>query len=137
MRKLRKSRGTRSERGSGGKREACAVRATSSSSVPSGGLRFATVVTMLLLAPGLGAGCSTGGGEPDPTEDPSYVACTEPRPVMCTRDYRPVCARRDVDIRCEAGDCDIERWETAPNACTACSDPSRLGYRPGACEASP
>ena len=48
--------------------------------------------------------------------------CTEPRPQMCTREYRPVCGeRKGMDGR------------TYGNGCTACADPEVIAYRPGAC----
>jgi len=51
------------------------------------------------------------------------VACPEPRPQICTQDYRPVCAKlRDGSFK------------TYSNGCTACTDPGVLGHREGACE---
>lgn len=51
------------------------------------------------------------------------VPCTEPRPELCTQDYRPVCA-----VLKEGG------FKTYSNGCNACSDPSVTEYRDGACE---
>ena len=48
--------------------------------------------------------------------------CSEPRPEMCTQDYRPVCAERADG-----------RTVTRSNGCAACADPDVVGYRPGAC----
>ena len=51
------------------------------------------------------------------------IACTEPRPQVCTQDYRPVCAvLKDGSV------------QTFSNGCNACSDPAVTGYREGACE---
>jgi len=51
------------------------------------------------------------------------VACTEPRPQVCSQDYRPVCAvLQDGSLK------------TYSNGCSACSDPGVTGYRKGACE---
>lgn len=48
--------------------------------------------------------------------------CADPRPQMCTRDYRPACGlRRDGSRR------------TYGNACTACSDPEVVVQSAGAC----
>ena len=55
--------------------------------------------------------------------DKEVVACTEPRPEVCTQDYRPVCAvMQDGSVK------------TFSNGCSACSDPAVNGYREGACE---
>jgi len=64
----------------------------------------------------------------------NYVECTDPRPEVCTREYRPVCARKDNGIRCVTTPCPSTDLVTASNACTACSDKDVLGYTPdGAC----
>ncbi|CAN5149386.1 hypothetical protein BH10PSE6_BH10PSE6_12960 [soil metagenome] len=48
--------------------------------------------------------------------------CADPRPQMCTRDYRPSCGiRRDGSRR------------TYGNACTACADPDVVSQGPGPC----
>ncbi|MBV8393764.1 MAG: hypothetical protein JOY81_11335 [Alphaproteobacteria bacterium] len=49
-------------------------------------------------------------------------ACAEPRPQMCTRDYRPACG-----IRRDGG------RKTYGNACTACADPEVVTQAAGAC----
>ena len=49
--------------------------------------------------------------------------CPEPRPQMCTREYRPVCAKLDDGS-----------MKTYSNGCTACTDTKVVGYYPGACE---
>lgn len=67
----------------------------------------------------------------------SYIACQDPRPEVCTREYRPVCAQRDTGVRCVTTPCDSSEWVSRSNACTACSDPKVLGYRPGACPEEP
>jgi len=49
-------------------------------------------------------------------------ACADPRPQMCTREYRPACGlRRDGSRR------------TYGNACTACSDSDVVSQAAGAC----
>ena len=52
-----------------------------------------------------------------------FTTCPEPRPEMCTQDYRPVCAKLDDDS-----------MKTYSNGCMACSDPKVIGYHQGACE---
>ena len=49
-------------------------------------------------------------------------ACADPRPQMCTRDYRPACGLRRDGTK-----------QTYGNACSACSDPDVLSQAAGAC----
>lgn len=84
------------------------------------------------------ASCSSKPTAEPPSEPASdYTACQEPRPEMCTREYRPVCAQRDTGIRCVTTPCDSTEWVTLPSACTACSDADVLGHRPGECAERP
>jgi tetratricopeptide (TPR) repeat protein len=48
--------------------------------------------------------------------------CADPRPKMCTREYRPACGQRRDGTR-----------QTYGNACTACSDPEVVTQAAGAC----
>ncbi|MFZ5780377.1 MAG: hypothetical protein ACOY4R_09295 [Pseudomonadota bacterium] len=48
--------------------------------------------------------------------------CADPRPKMCTREYRPACGERRDGTR-----------QTYGNACTACSDPEVVTQAAGAC----
>lgn len=48
--------------------------------------------------------------------------CADPRPQMCTRDYRPACGQRRDGSR-----------QTFSNACSACSDPLVVTQAAGAC----
>jgi hypothetical protein len=48
--------------------------------------------------------------------------CADPRPQMCTRDYRPACGVRGDGSR-----------KTYGNACSACADPEVLSQGAGAC----
>ncbi len=50
------------------------------------------------------------------------TVCTEPRPQICTMDYRPVCAQLSDGT-----------FKTYSNGCTACTDPAVTGHREGAC----
>ena len=49
-------------------------------------------------------------------------ACADPRPEMCTREYRATCGVRRNGTRQNYG-----------NACTACSDPDVVSQGPGPC----
>ena len=64
-----------------------------------------------------------GQGHLTTAEDKVAVVCKEPRPQICTQDYRPVCALLQDDSS-----------KTYSNGCNACSDPEVTGYREGACE---
>jgi hypothetical protein len=48
--------------------------------------------------------------------------CADPRPEMCTREYRPTCGVLRDGTRRNYG-----------NACTACSDPDVVSQGPGPC----
>lgn len=93
-----------------------------------------------LLPPLLFVALGACAGTPPPATPDSALpadwrACTEPRPQVCTREYRPVCASRDTGKRCVTTPCDgTTEWITRPNACDACTDPAVTGLRPGACE---
>ena len=64
------------------------------------------------------------------------VVCSEPRPQICTHDYKPVCASRDTGIRCVTTPCPTTENITYSNGCAACSDKRVISYQPGSCEAS-
>ena len=77
------------------------------------------VLFKLLLLSSLGA-CSVNSN----TTDPGMTLCTEPRPQICTQDYRPVCAKlKNGNLK------------TYANGCTACSDANVISYINNACEA--
>jgi len=63
-------------------------------------------------------------GEDDADDERTY--CPDERPEVCTADYTPVCAHQ---ADCEGDDC----WNTAGNACTACTDPNVDYHTPGEC----
>ena len=67
----------------------------------------------------------SGGSDQEETHssDDTSVTCSEPRPQMCTMDYRPVCAQLENG-----------QFKTYSNGCTACSDSNVSSYRNGACE---
>ncbi len=53
----------------------------------------------------------------------TQTICTDPRPQVCTMDYRPVCGERTDGSR-----------KTYSNGCTACSDQQVIGYVEGECK---
>lgn len=56
-------------------------------------------------------------------KDKAKTICTDPRPEICTMDYRPVCAERKDDSH-----------KTYSNGCNACSDHEVIGYIEGSCK---
>lgn len=64
------------------------------------------------------------------------TTCTEPRPEMCTKDYRPVCATVDTGIRCITTPCPSTEQRTYGNACSACGDEKVISHVPGECAAA-
>lgn len=68
--------------------------------------------------------CASG----EPPRVANGLACVEPRPQICTMDYRPVCA-----TRCEGTPCASTETATYPNACGACADARVMTWLPGAC----
>ncbi len=95
----------------------------------SSGLPLRWVPAIVLL--GVIPACSVNSVPADPA--PEAVACTEPRPEACTREYCPVCAERDNGVRCVTTPCDSTEQKTYSNGCTACSDPLVYSYEPDAC----
>jgi alkaline phosphatase D len=57
------------------------------------------------------------------SDEQALVSCPEPRPEVCTQEYRPVCAVRQDG-----------KYRTYSNGCTACTEPEVIGYREGECE---
>ena len=87
---------------------------------------------MILVACGLLGGCASSARPPNDFADID-ARCEEPRPEMCTREYRPVCALRDTGIRCVTMPCPSTEWKTYGNACSACADADVIGHVAGAC----
>lgn len=61
------------------------------------------------------------------------IQCKDPRPQMCTKEYRPVCATRDTGVRCVTTPCPSTELVTKGNACTACADEKVFSYVQDAC----
>ncbi len=69
------------------------------------------------------------------TKDASAVIqCEEPRPQICTREYRPVCATRFTGTQCVTTPCPATEEKTYATGCTACADAKVIEYSEGACE---
>ena len=65
---------------------------------------------------------AVGGYYPSACAAPEMKACEDPRPEVCTLDYRPVCG--------QPGDSETQ---TYGNACMACGDASVIGFFDGEC----
>ena len=84
-------------------------------------LKFAHGAVLAIVLLSLGA-CA--GSKPNPSSTGNQQAlCSEPRPQVCTADYRPVCAEQQNG-----------ELKTYSNACSACGDASVASHREGACE---
>ena len=68
------------------------------------------------------SGCSASEADTGTLQPKDRVLCKEPRPAICTMDYRPVC-----------GLSKDETEKTYSNGCSACSNPEVIAYIPGAC----
>jgi hypothetical protein len=60
--------------------------------------------------------------------------CSNPRPEICTREYKPVCAVVDTKVRCVKAPCPSTIKKTYSNSCTACSDNNVYEYSLGVCK---
>ena len=58
----------------------------------------------------------------EPEGENKQTVCADPRPQVCTMDYRPVCAQLEDSS-----------FKTYSNGCTACSDQLVTFYEEGAC----
>ena len=67
------------------------------------------------------------------TPSGTYTKCNNPRPEICTREFRPVCAKVDTGVRCVTTPCPSSENKTYSNTCTACTDPKVYGFWKNAC----
>ena len=79
-------------------------------------LLFAVIATVGVL------GCSSSSVPQDTADTPELTRCVDPRPQVCTRDYRPVCGVSTDGSK-----------KTYGNACGACSHQEVVGHSPGEC----
>jgi len=88
-----------------------------------------TGLTLMFIWSFLVAGCATSApdtGSSDQAkldETAQLEICEQPRPQVCTMDYRPVC-----------GSLADGGWKTFSNGCGACAVSEVSGWREGACE---
>jgi hypothetical protein len=82
-------------------------------------LRFGAPLAVAFLV-----GCSGVSAPQDNPDHPTFTQCVNPRPQVCTHDYRPVC-----------GESEDGTTKTYGNACGACSHQTVIGHRPGECQA--
>ena len=69
-------------------------------------------------------GCAATQDQPPAEEvNKDLVTCTDPRPQMCTMEYKPVCARLGEGAEAE--------WKTYASGCSACGDPKVTVYKSG------
>ncbi|ARN73952.1 hypothetical protein [Oceanicoccus sagamiensis] len=83
---------------------------------------LSTLALSLLLISGCAATDNTNQAD-KPTNTAVATTCEEPRPQICTMEYRPVCATLENDER-----------KTFGSACSACGNGLVQAHRPGACE---
>ncbi len=57
------------------------------------------------------------------SQEPETMVCKDPRPEICTMDYRPVCGTKSDGTQA-----------TYSNGCGACSDPEVVEYVQGECK---
>ncbi len=78
------------------------------------------LIPLLLLA---GACAGQQGAAPAAAHPAGLTACQDPRPEICTREYRPVCGSHADGSRLTYG-----------NGCSACADERVTGWQPGECD---
>ncbi len=62
------------------------------------------------------------------------VSCVEPRPKICTREYKPVCAIEEAGTSCLTAPCATIEKKTYATGCTACANPNIRAYTSGKCD---
>ena len=77
---------------------------------------------ILLATVVLSLGACASGPKDQMAAAPGATVCEDPRPQVCTMDYRPVCGRHeDGSVK------------TYSNGCGACSNPEVTSWVDGAC----
>lgn len=94
--------------------------------------RLFSMITITLLMISCQDNKPTASPKPTTPVD-NFTKCSEPRPQVCTRDFRPVCGQVDTGVRCVTTPCPSTEKKTFSNACTACADPKVHGYWLNAC----
>ncbi len=80
---------------------------------------FVAIVLGACAAPPSPPAAETAQTDPD-----ASIACTPPRPEVCTMIYAPVCATLEDGLS----------QEQYSSPCNACADDRVVAYREGACE---
>lgn len=81
---------------------------------------------LLVLVSGLLlSACRSESTVPESAIPVGAFECKDPRPQICTREYRPVCGADDTG-----------KQRTFPNACTACAVPAVKWLVEGSCPES-
>jgi hypothetical protein len=62
-----------------------------------------------------------------------YTECKDPRPKVCTQEFRPVCGKVDTGVRCITTPCPSTKNKTYSNACIACTDSKAYGFWKNVC----
>ena len=97
-------------------------------------IRNTLLIAIATFAIACQSNTKNGADVPISTKPKGFIECKDPRPEICTREYRPVCATRDTGIRCITTPCPSTEKVTKATACTACADTKVFGYTAGACE---
>ena len=80
------------------------------------------IVFALVFAAAAAPACAQQTPPAQAPAPPGQVTCTEPRPQVCTKDFRPVCGARRDGTR-----------QTYGNGCSACADANVVSHIPGPC----
>ncbi len=82
------------------------------------------ILARFLLAPvaALWLGCAGGHDLEPKAHELAMTECVEPRPEICTREYRPVCGESIGGSK-----------KTYGNACEACGDQNVVRHHAGEC----
>lgn len=67
-------------------------------------------------------------------EGDAYMLCKDPRPQICTREYKPVCATKNTGVVCVTTPCPSTEEKTYATGCTACADAKVIKYQQGQCK---
>jgi len=81
-----------------------------------------TPIAVLAVAVLTLTACASGSSPQINPDAGELTLCPEPRPEVCTMEYRVVCAQmQDGSFR------------EFSNGCSSCTDPNVVGYRDGSC----
>jgi hypothetical protein len=81
------------------------------------------VLSLLLITVACESTIAQNKNSNDSSKEIAIVTCTEPRPQICTNEYKPVCATLENG-----------KNEIYATGCTACADKFVISYRKDVCE---